>query len=46
MLRQCWCVKLSEVSGKAVCTCPQCGYEFEQEVTIDVDPDTFRDDRD
>ena len=34
---------MTEVSGKAVCTCPQCAYEFEQEVTIDVDPDTFRD---
>ena len=29
---------MSEFEGVATCTCPKCGSEFEQDVTIDVEP--------
>lgn len=30
---------MTEVEGTALCTCPKCGEEFEEEVTIDVEPE-------
>jgi len=29
---------MAEFEGVAQCTCPKCGEEFEQDVTIDVEP--------
>ena len=37
---------MTEFSGMASCTCPNCNKEFEQEVTIDVEPDDSRGDLD
>ena len=30
---------MTEFEGTALCNCPKCGEEFEQEVTIDDEPD-------
>lgn len=29
---------MAEFEGVATCTCPKCKHEFEQDVTIDVEP--------
>ena len=29
---------MTEFEGVATCTCPHCDHEFEQEVTIEVEP--------